>query len=160
MMRFCLLALALLLSYPAFGRVKVVVPSRDIARGMVIEQSDLTLANATGGVMSGIATDLDAVVGLETRRTLRAGETFRLSDLRRPVLVTKGATVTMTFEAPGIVLTATGRAMSEGGMGETVTIQNPVSFRQISGIVTGPGQVRAQVGGQIGGVGRLASLHR
>ena len=33
MMRFCLLALALLLAYPAFGGVRVVVPAHDIARG-------------------------------------------------------------------------------------------------------------------------------
>jgi hypothetical protein len=32
--------------------------------------------------------------------------------------------------------------MSEGGLGETVTIQNPISFRQITAVVTGPGQVR------------------
>ena len=48
----------------------------------------------------------------------------------------------------------TGKAMTEGGMGETVTIQNPASFRQISGVVIGPGQVRAQQGGN-----RLATLH-
>ena len=74
---------------------------------------------------------------------LRAGESVRLEDVRHPTLVTKGSTVTMIFEAPGITLTAIGRAMSEGGMGETVTVQNPVSFRQISAVVTGPGQVRA-----------------
>jgi flagella basal body P-ring formation protein FlgA len=49
----------------------------------------------------------------------------------------------MTFEAPGITLTASGRAMTEGGVGDTVTIQNPASFRQIQGVVTGPGAVRA-----------------
>ena len=36
-----------------------------------------------------------------------------------------------------------GRAMSEGGVGDTVTVQNPASFRMISAIVTGPGTVRA-----------------
>ena len=63
----------------------------------------------------------------------------------------------MIFEAPGITLTAAGRAMSEGGLGETVTVQNPVSFRQVSAIVTGPGQVRAQnVGATL--ASRLASV--
>jgi flagella basal body P-ring formation protein FlgA len=52
----------------------------------------------------------------------------------------------MLFEAPGVSLTATGRAMSEGGVGDTVTILNPVSYRQISAIVTGAGTVRAQAG--------------
>jgi flagellar basal body P-ring formation protein FlgA len=154
MTRFCLLALALLLAYPAFGGVRVVVPAHDIARGTVIAASDLTYSTTASDVMGGIATNPADMVGMETRRTLRAGESLRLQDVRRPVLVSKGSTVTMVFEAPGIVLASTGRAMSEGGMGETVTIQNPASFRQISGIVIGPGQVRAQMGGA-----RIATLH-
>jgi len=147
MMRICLFALALMLSWPAFGGVRVVVPARDIARGSVITESDLTYATAANDVSGGIATNVADVAGLEARRTLRTGETLRLQDFRHPVLVAKGSTVTMVFEAPGIVLAATGRAMSEGGLGETVTIQNPASFRQISGIVIGPGQVRAQLSG-------------
>ena len=159
MMRFCLLALALLLAYPAFGGVRAVVPNHDIARGSVITAGDVTYGVAANDIMSGIVTSTNDVIGMETRRTLRAGETLRLSDLRRPVLVAKGSTVTMVFEAPGIELTATGRAMSEGGLGETVTIQNPTSYRQISGVVVGPGQVRAQVGGALPAVGRVATLH-
>ena len=81
--------------------------------------------------------------GKEARRFLQTGNAVRTDDVRRPVLVTKGSTVTMTFEEPGITLTAVGRATTEGGMGETVTITNPVSYRQITGVVTGPGTVRA-----------------
>jgi flagellar basal body P-ring formation protein FlgA len=153
MMRIYLLIWALLLCWPAFGGVRVVVPSHDIARGAAIAQSDLTYATSANDVMSGTVTALDDIVGMQARRTLRAGETLRLEDVRRPVLVIKGSTVSMSFEAPGIVLTATGKAMNEGGLGETVTVQNPASYRMISAVVIGPGQVRAQVGGQ-----RLATV--
>ena len=37
----------------------------------------------------------------------------------------------MLFIAPGVELTAMGRAMSEGGVGDTVTVQNPASYRMI-----------------------------
>ena len=37
------------------------------------------------------------------------------------MVVSKGQTVTMIFDAPGVSLTAMGRAMSEGGVGDTVT---------------------------------------
>ncbi len=47
-------------------------------------------------------------------------------------VVTRGQTITMTFDAPGVNLTAMGRAMSEGGIGDTVTVQNPASFRMIN----------------------------
>ncbi|HSZ73616.1 MAG TPA: flagellar basal body P-ring formation chaperone FlgA, partial [Rhizomicrobium sp.] len=81
--------------------------------------------------------------GMQTRRVLRAGEAVRADDVRKPVLVTKGSTVTMTFSAPGVQLSATGKAMSEGGLGETVVVLNPVSYRQVSATVIGAGQVRA-----------------
>jgi len=153
MIRVFLLAWALMLCWPAFGGVRVVVPAHDIARGSTLADGDLVYATVANDVMSGTATAMSDLVGMQARRMLRAGETLRLEDVRRPIVVTRGSTVTMVFEVPGLVLTATGRAMSEGGVGETVTVQNPASYRQISAIVTGPGQVRAQAGGA-----RLASV--
>ena len=74
---------------------------------------------------------------------LSAGQPFRGDDVRHPIVVTKGQTVTMQFDAPGVELTAMGRAMSEGGVGDTVTVQNPASFRMITAVVIGAGTVRA-----------------
>jgi flagellar basal body P-ring formation protein FlgA len=153
MMRVFLFAWALLLCWPAYGGVRVVVPAHDIARGTTLSDSDLTFATVNGNVMNGTVMDKNDLVGLQARRFLRMGENVRLEDVRHPVLVNKGTTVTMSFEAPGIVLTASVKAMSEGGMGDTVTVQNPASYRQISAVVIGPGQVRAQMGSA-----RLASL--
>jgi flagellar basal body P-ring formation protein FlgA len=36
-----------------------------------------------------------------------------------------------------------GRAMSEGGIGDTVIVQNPASFRMVNGVVSAPGAVTA-----------------
>jgi len=145
-MRALLFIWALLLIRPAFAadETQIVVPAHDIARGETIADSDLAFIKVPAGQLSGGAvTALDALVGHETRRFLRAGEPVRGSDVRMPVLVAKGSTVTMTFTAPGISLTAIGKAMSEGGMGEMVTVLNPVSYRQVTCTVTGPGQVAA-----------------
>jgi flagella basal body P-ring formation protein FlgA len=124
--------------------VRIVVPARDILRGEVIGESDLTFAQVAGNALpSTTVTKFEGLTGMQTRRTLRAGESIRADDVRRPVVVTKGQTVTMTFSAPGVELAAMGRAMSEGGVGDTVTVQNPVSFRMVMATVTGPGTVRA-----------------
>jgi len=124
--------------------VRIVVPAHDIARGDTISENDLTYATVDGAaLMSGIPTKIDEVKGMQTRRTLAAGQPFRSDDVRRPIVITKGQTVTMQFIVPGVELTAMGRAMSEGGVGDTVTIQNPVSYRMISGTVVAPGTVRA-----------------
>lgn len=143
---------ALAMSYPAFADtgMRVVVPNHDIARGATLAESDLVYGTIPAtNVYSGVATSIDELAGMQTRRMLRAGEIVRVDDVRHPILVTKGSIVTMTFEAPGVVLTASGRAMSEGGMGDTVTIQNPASYRQISATVIGAASVRAAGGAHL-----------
>ena len=142
---FGLIPALLLLAGSAFAStVRVVVPAHDIARGDTISETDLTYATVDGAdLMAGVPTKMDEVKGMQARRMLSAGRPFRADDVRRPIVVTKGQTVTMEFSVPGVSLTAMGRAMSEGGIGDTVTIQNPVSYRMISGVVTAPGTVRA-----------------
>lgn len=129
---------------PAASAARVVVPARDIPRGETLADSDLTYASIAADKMPpSVATSMNDLNGKETRLYLRAGQPVRLDEVRMPVLVTKGSTVTMTFDAPGISLTVTGKAMTEGGLGESVTVLNPVSYRQVTGTVTGAGAVRA-----------------
>jgi flagellar basal body P-ring formation protein FlgA len=142
---FALLPGLMLAAGSAFAAgVRIVVPAHDIARGDTIGENDLTYAMVDGAaLMSGVPTRMDDVKGMEARRMLAAGRPFRGDDVRRPIVITKGQTVTMEFEAPGVQLTAMGRAMSEGGVGDTVTVQNPASYRMVSAVVTAPGTVRA-----------------
>jgi flagella basal body P-ring formation protein FlgA len=125
------------------GTIDIVVPAHDIARGAIVTAADLAYkplpASQIGDSVVRNAADLE---GQEARRSLRAGEPLRLADVRHPVLVAKGATVTMIFEAPGISLSATGRALAEGGEGDSITVLNPVSYRQVQATVIAPGTVR------------------
>jgi flagella basal body P-ring formation protein FlgA len=124
--------------------VRIVVPARDIARGQTISEGDLTYATVSGNaLMTGTVTNIAAVKDMEARRLLHAGETLRADDVRHPIVVTKGQTITMLFRAPGVELTAMGRAMGEGGIGDTITVQNPSSYRMISGVVSAPGTIIA-----------------
>jgi len=153
---FALMPALLLAAGSAFaGTVRIVVPAHAITRGDTIAEGDLTYTTVDGAaLMSGVPTKINEVVGLQARRMLSAGQPFRSDDVKKPIVITKGETVTMQFIVPGVELTAMGRAMSEGGIGETVTIQNPASYRMISGIVTGPGTVRAT--GPLGSPNMLA----
>ena len=140
--------------------VRIVVPAHDVARGDVIGESDLTYTTVDGSaLMSGVPTSINEIKGMQARRVLAAGQPFRGDDVRRPIVITKGQTVTMQFAAPGVELSAMGRAMTEGGVGDTVTIQNPASYRMISATVIAPGTVRAE-GGPISPATRPNSLAR
>ena len=136
------------LAFSAFAasegdEIDVAVPAHDIARGTLIGDADLTyktipVLRANTSIVRATA---DAT-GREARRALRAGELIRDSDLKRPTLVAKGANVTMVFEAPGMQLTAVGRALAEGGEGDSIPVLNPTSYRQVSAVVVSAGTVR------------------
>lgn len=139
---FSVLAFSAFAADPA-AEVDVAVLKSDVARGGVIAEQDLEykpipLQRANASVVRAI-TD---VAGKEARRALKAGELIRTSDLKRPTLVAKGSTVTMLFEAPGMRLTALGRALAEGAEGDTITILNPTSFRKVEAVVVKAGTVR------------------
>jgi len=135
------------LAFSAFAQnasdVEVVVPAHDIARGAVISENDLTTKGFPAVRLNDaiIRSAADAA-GREAKRALRAGEILRSNDLKRPALVAKGATVTMIFEAPGMKLTSVGRALAEGGEGDTIAVLNPISYRQVIAVITAPGTVR------------------
>ena len=136
------------LAFSAFAasdgdEVDVAVPAHDIARGSQITEADLAykpipVLRANTSIVRAFA---DAA-GKEARRALRQGELIRDSDLKRPTLVAKGANVTMVFEAPGMQLTAVGRALAEGGEGDSIPVLNPTSYRQVSAVVVSAGTVR------------------
>jgi flagella basal body P-ring formation protein FlgA len=125
------------------NQAELIVPAHDIARGTLITESDVeTKAVPVLRLNESMVRNLADIVGKEAKRALRAGEVLRLSDLKHPTLVAKGATVTMLFDAPGIALTAIGRALAEGGEGDSIAVLNPTSYRQVVAVITGPGTVR------------------
>lgn len=125
------------------GDVDVAVTARDIARGSVIAERDLIYqAVPAQRAASNVLRSIADAAGKEARRALRAGELIRATDVKRPTLVAKGSTVTMVFDAPGMRLTAVGRALTEGGEGESITVLNPTSYRQVDATVIAAGTVR------------------
>jgi flagella basal body P-ring formation protein FlgA len=149
-LRFLLVVILSAIAFTAYAadgagvpEVDVAVLRSDIARGDVIAEADLEYkavpaVRANGSVVRAI-TD---VAGMEARRALKAGELIRTGDVKRPTMVAKGSTVTMLFDAPGMRLSSTGRALAEGAEGDTITVLNPTSFRKVEAVVIRPGTVR------------------
>jgi flagella basal body P-ring formation protein FlgA len=86
-------------------------------------------------------TDVNELIGKAAKRTLVVGAQIRTSDVERPVLVAKGALITMTVAAPNMTLTATGRAIDEGGQGDLIQVQNIQSHKTVVATVIGINRV-------------------
>lgn len=136
------------------GRVdrmlRVPVPARTIAAGHVITDADLNWIELAGSRLATHAvTTPGAIVGHAARRPLRAGQPVSLRELTLPRVVRKGTLVTMMLSGPGLLLTATGRALEDGADGATISLLNVQSKRTVQGTVIGPDRVRIDNGGQV-----------
>lgn len=120
----------------------VPVLTRALKSGEIVSPDDVMFVRmAASRVPKGAVSDADRLIGFSAKRQLRAGLPLRESDVQKPIIVRKGDTVTMVFHAPGIELTSRGRAMTEGGIGDTVAVVNAQSLKQIDAVVTGSGAV-------------------
>ena len=126
----------------AVEATEVPVPLRQIQAGDVIAEKDIEWIRTPADRMSrGIALTLDQLVGYEARRPLNAGEPIRASDIQPKVMITKGGIVSMILVTPKMTLTALGKAMEDGSMGETIQVRNSNSNRSVNARVTGPDTV-------------------
>jgi len=122
--------------------VDVPVLTRALKSGEIVGTDDVMFVRmAASRVPKGAVGDADRLIGFSAKRQLRANLPLRESDVQKPVIVRKGDTVTMVFHAPGIELTSRGRAMTDGGMGDTVAVVNAQSLKQIDAVVIGSGAV-------------------
>ncbi len=127
----------------------VAVPSltRAVNRGEIVAQEDISVTKQPRrSVGSFKPLDPSQIVGLAAKRALRPDQPITAADFAPPVLVTRGDTVTLVFELPGIMLTARGTAMDNGTKGESITVLNPTSKRIVHGTVISQGKVQVTGG--------------
>jgi flagella basal body P-ring formation protein FlgA len=60
----------------------------------------------------------------------------------KPMIVQHNDTVSIVYEAPGLMLTLRGQAQDAGALGDTIGVLNVQSKRVVQGIITGPGRVQ------------------
>ncbi len=124
----------------AIETVAAVAVEHPVGRGEVLKESDLTVLRRPKSDGGGIATIAEAV-GLAARHELRPDQPLRAADLAKPDIVQRNDTVTIIYQAPGIVLTLRGQAQASGALGDTIAVLNAESKRTIQGVITAPGHV-------------------
>ncbi|GAB4575091.1 MAG: hypothetical protein Tsb008_14620 [Rhodothalassiaceae bacterium] len=123
---------------------EVPVLLRDMERGEIVSARDVgTAAIVARKVNRGTISDISMLVGKETRRSLRANEPLREGDVEAPVLVARGAIVTVSIARGGMSLSTTAKAMQEGTEGDVIRLINLATNRALEGRVVGPDRVAA-----------------
>jgi len=119
------------------------VPVRAIARGETMTQADLDWIEIADGRATQSLADADAIIGKTARRPLAAGAPLRKGDLASPILVKRGASVTIILESPGLRLSQAGVALANGAEGDLIAFRNVNSNREIKAVVAAENLARA-----------------
>jgi flagella basal body P-ring formation protein FlgA len=121
--------------------VSAVVANRRLNAGEVIVAADVRIARIPERRLANpVLSDLDLAVGQAPKRTMVAGQPLAAADLGPPVMISKGQTVVMTVEVPGLSMALQGLAMSPGGRDDIIQVMNPLSRAVVAARVTSPGR--------------------
>ncbi|WP_282607969.1 flagellar basal body P-ring formation chaperone FlgA [Pelagibius sp. Alg239-R121] len=124
--------------------VEVPVLRRRIDAGEVIRNDDLDwVSHRADRLIRNALLDTGSIVGKSARRPIGAGVVLKANELQTPEVVGKNSLVTIRLETNRLVLTAQGRALEAGALGEAIRVVNTKSNSIISAEVTGRGLVRA-----------------
>lgn len=133
---------SLLISGRASVALDIPVLNRPVARGEIIEESDIFIVTRDDIRPGYFETDASALIGKQAKRALGPNTPLRSSDIAAPMLIKRGALVRLSFEARGLRLMDQGVALANGALDEVVKIENAKSERTLRAIVTGPNQAR------------------
>jgi flagella basal body P-ring formation protein FlgA len=131
----------------AIEMLDAAVLTRNVERGDVLKASDIAIERRPKSEVGADAATRGHSVGMQMRRSLRAGQALHTADVGKPDLVQKDGNVTLIYESAGIYLTVRGKAVDSGTEGDTVTVLNLQSKRTVSGTVIGRDQVSIAIAG-------------
>jgi|GEM_PF-375396 len=122
---------------------EVVTAVRYLKPEETIQAEDLKVARIQlPALVHDFALDPEAVIGKRVVRPLRAETPVRMSALSVPFVVKRGDQVTIEVKHGGLLIQASGTTKVSGQIGQSITVTNLDSGKEIRGKVVGPGVVR------------------
>jgi len=122
--------------------------SRPISKGDVIALRDISWTKMReDAIRRDVVLDPDQLVGLTPRQSLRANQMISSSELQRPLMVARGALVTMVLRSGSMSLSAQGHAIEQGSVGDIIRVTNKQSNLTVEGKVEGPNLVSVSPNG-------------
>jgi flagella basal body P-ring formation protein FlgA len=122
--------------------ITIPMPSKSITKGTVIAESDLSLQDVSPNMANNaIAQDMLQLVGQEARRTLYKNKPILLRDIGSVTIIRRNDTVTMQFKNGAMLIQTVGRAMQDGGAGDSIKVMNEHSKKIVTGRINTNGEV-------------------
>ena len=121
---------------------QVLVTTRTVAAGETVSADAIVvetrnIAGAAGATLA----DPAAAVGRAAARTLVAGSLVAPPDLVAPRAIHRGDLIVLVARAGSLEVRASGRALSDAGVDERVSVENTTTRRVLQGVVAASGEV-------------------
>jgi len=125
--------------------IDAVVPTRVIQIDSVIEAEDVTVHRVKlTDLDHQLITNMTDVIGKSAARPLQTNNPIRLGMVKKPYAVRKGDRVSIEARHGGLSIQAVGVTKSSGELGQSVTVANVDSGKELRAKIVGPGAVRVE----------------
>lgn len=115
--------------------VPVPVVTRQLLPDEIIRASDLTIIELPFARVNTFAvTRAEDLVGMQVRRTLTRGRPIQRQSVMPPIVVSRGARVTIQVRSGALFISVRGKALSDAYLGQEVRVVNLESNKTVSGI--------------------------
>ena len=122
--------------------VDVPVLRAPLSPGAIINARDLdTVEMKARDVQRDIVISQEALIGMTPRKLLLAGSAIKSGEVETPQIVARGDLITMVFRSGSLVLTAKGKALENGAMGDTIRVVNSDSNKTLAARVSASREV-------------------
>jgi flagella basal body P-ring formation protein FlgA len=116
-----------------------VIAIHDLTRGDILNDSDVRLTwVAQDDDRHDAIRTLSRVIGMQVSQSILKGMPLSRRMIADPILVARGATVSLAVDMPGLEVTAQGVALAAGGSGHVIPVINPSSHEIVQAVVDGP----------------------
>lgn len=140
-------AVTMVFSGIASPATRGVIAVHRLEPGEILSVADLRLSWVPRGALPrGAVRDVSEAVGMEVKRMIAEGSPLGHQAIASPTLITRGATVSLAVDMPGLEVTAHGIALAAGGAGDVIPVINPTSHEIVQAVIDGRNQAHVLAG--------------
>lgn len=126
---------------PAAEAPLVATLVRPLKKGTVITAQDITLAALPRGSAEGTFDDPAALIGQRLSQNLGSGRAVQARHLQKRWMITKDMPVSIQLDNSIVTITAPGISLSNGELGDMISVRNLSSGTVLQGQVSGPQKI-------------------
>lgn len=135
-------------SYWLSGQLRIEKPTyilnKNLAMGSAITEGDIMLVRKELSNSMNALFDKSKIIGAKLSRTLQQGSSIRAEDLRKEYAIQRGQTVKVVSTTEQFELSVQAIAEQNASIGENIKLKNPLTKKDLVGVVKEKGVVEIQ----------------